>query len=291
MNFDQLRVFVAVAERQHMTRAAEELNIAQSAVSTAIAAFEARHGLKLFDRIGRRIELTEAGRLFLGEARGVLARVAAAELALAELNGLKRGTLAVHASKTIASYWLPRYLVAFHAAHPDMQIRLTIGNTSEVAKAVHEGIAELGFIEGEIEDPLLRVGVVATDQLVIVVAPDHDWAGRRDIAPADLVDLKWVLREPGSGTRSEFEAAIVSFGISPNDLKVAMVLPSNESVRAAVEAGLGATALSGSVAAPSLEAGLLELIRVTLPPRDFYSVRHHERTLSRAAQAFLDLLG
>ena len=111
MTLEQLRVFVAVAERQHVTRAAASLNLTQSAVSAAIAALEARHGAKLFHRVGRGIELTEAGALFLVEARAVLTRATAAELVLAELGDLKRGTLAVQAIPTIASYWLPRHLV------------------------------------------------------------------------------------------------------------------------------------------------------------------------------------
>jgi len=98
MTLEQLRVFVAVAERQHMTRAAEALHLAQSAVSAAIAALEGRHGAKLFNRVGRGIELTEAGKLFLTEAKAVLARAEAADLVLAELAGLKRGTLTVQAS-------------------------------------------------------------------------------------------------------------------------------------------------------------------------------------------------
>lgn len=271
-----------------MTRAAEALNLAQSAVSTAIAALEESHSVKLFARVGRGIELNEAGRLFLGEARGVLARVDAAELALAELCDLKRGTLTVFASKTIASYWLPRHLVGFHAAHPHLKIQLTIGNTSEVAKAVHDGVAELGFIEGEIEDPLLHLSTVATDQLVVVVGADHEWAGKGGISPAELTELDWVLREPGSGTRSEFEDAIGRLGVSLSRLKIAMVLPSNEAVRAAVESGLGATALSASVVASSLEAGLLELICIRLPPREFHSILRHDRDLSHAAKAFLN---
>src|SRR3984957_8603214 len=138
MTLEQLRVFVAVAERQHVTRAAAMLNLAQSAVSAAIAALEARHGTKLFHRVGRGIELTEGGALFLAEARAVLARAESADLVLAELGGLKRGTLRVQASQTIASYWIPRHLVRFRRAHPGIDIRLAIGNTAQVAAAVHE---------------------------------------------------------------------------------------------------------------------------------------------------------
>src|SRR5258708_30655971 len=118
MTLDQLRVFVAVAERQQVTGAAAVLNLAESAVSAAMAALEARHGTKLFHRVGRGVELTEAGALFLVEARAVLARVEAAGLVLSELGDLKRGALAAHASHTIAGYWLPRHLVAFRQKYP-----------------------------------------------------------------------------------------------------------------------------------------------------------------------------
>lgn len=290
MTLEQLRVFVAVAERQHVTRAAEALNLAQSAASAAIAALEARHGTKLFHRVGRGIELTEAGRLFLGEARGVLARAETAELTLAELGGLKRGTLSVQASQTIASYWLPRHLVAFRRAHPGIDIRLAVGNTAQVAAAVHEGAAELGFVEGAVDNPLLVGRPVARDLLVVVVGPEHPWAMRDRIAPSDLMGSEWVLREPGSGTRSVFEAALEGFGLAAGALRVALELPSNEAVRAAVEAGLGATAISASVATPSLEAGLLHRVEIDLPERDFYVLRHRERYHSRAADALLALI-
>ena len=265
MTLDQLRVFVAVAERQHMTRAAEMLHLAQSAVSTTVAQLEGRHGAKLFSRVGRGIELTQAGQLFLVEARAVLARAEAAEALLADLAGLKRGTLSIQASQTIAGYWLPRRLVDFHRAHPALDIRMTIGNTAEVAKAVLDGVAEIGLIEGEIDEPALRVREVARDQLLVVVGPDHPWAGRDRIGAEDLAQTQWVMRERGSGTRSEFEAALRAAGVDVGALRVAMELPSNEAVRAAVEAGLGATALSASAAVASLEAGLLHRVTFALP--------------------------
>lgn len=291
MTLEQLRVFVAVAERQHVTRAAEALNIAQSAASASIASLEGRHGAKLFHRVGRRIELTEAGTLFLVEARAVLARAEAAELILSELGGLKRGTLLVQASQTIASYWLPRHLVAFRRLHPGIDVRLGVGNTAQVAAAVLDGAAELGFVEGAVDDPALESREVARDQLVIVVGPEHAWAAGETLTPARLAESDWVLREPGSGTRSVFEAALEGFGVSPASLRVVLELPTNESVRAAVEAGMGATALSASVAAPSIEAGLLHDVGLALPERDFHVLRHPGRYRSRAANALLGLLG
>jgi DNA-binding transcriptional LysR family regulator len=290
MTLEQLRVFVAVAERQHVTRAAEALRLAQSAVSAAIAALEARHGAKLFHRVGRGIELTEAGALFLVEAQAVLARAEAAEQVLSELGGLKRGTLLIQASQTIASYWLPRHLVAFRRTHPGVDIRLAVGNTAQVAAAVHEGTAELGFVEGMVDDPILASVRVGRDQLVIVVGPEHPWVSVTGLQASQLVESEWVLREPGSGTRSMFEATLEKAGISPRSLHVGLELPSNESVRAAVEAGMGATALSASVAAPSLEAGLLHRVRFKLPDRDFCVLRHTERYRSHASEALLAII-
>jgi DNA-binding transcriptional LysR family regulator len=289
MTLEQLRIFVAVADRQHVTQAARALNLAQSAASHAIAALETRHGTKLFDRIGRRIELTEAGRVFLAEARAVLARAEAAELALSEFGSLKRGTLSIQASHTITGYWLPRHLVAFQQAYPQIKIRLGIGNTAQVAAAVESGTAELGFVEGAVANEHLANVPIARDQLVIVVGPQHPWVGRARLTLRDLMESDWVLRERGAGTRSVFESALAHLGVKPDALRVRLELPSNEAVRAAVEAGLGATVVSASVAAPSIEAGLLHQAAFRLPEREFHVLRRKDRYHSRVAEALLAL--
>jgi DNA-binding transcriptional LysR family regulator len=219
-----------------------------------------------------------------------LARADGAEQALAELGGLKRGVLSLQASQTISSYWLPRHLVTFRRAHPGIEIRLSIGNTAQATQAVLSGAAELGFIEGGFTGPALTARRIARDQLVIVTGANHPWTRQPGLTPQDLTQSDWVLREPGSGTRSVFEAALPGFGLAPSDLRVALELPSNEAVRGAVEAGMGATALSASVAAPSLEAGLLRLVAIPLPERDFLVLFHTARYRSPAAEALLALL-
>lgn len=290
MTLDQLRIFVAVAEREHVTRAAEALNIVQSAVSAAVSGLESRHRVKLFHRVGRGIELTEAGRVFLGEARAVLARAEAAEGVLADLSGLRRGTLRVHASQTIASHWLPRHLVAFHDAYPDIAVRLAVGNTAEVARAVLEGAAELGFVEGAIDEPALASAAVAEDRLVLVVPRGHALAAAKTLTAADLAAHPFVLREAGSGTRSAFEAVLAAEGSAPDALTVSLELPSNEAVLAAVEAGAGLSVLSEAVVADRLAAGALVAAPFPLPARTFSMLRHKERYRSRAADALLDLI-
>jgi DNA-binding transcriptional LysR family regulator len=287
MTLEQLRIFVAVAERQHVTQAAADLSLTQSAVSAAVSALETRHNVLFFDRVGRNIVLNAAGALFLQEARAVLARVAAAEGALADLSGLKRGRLSIYASQTIASYWLPSRLVAFGAAHPGIQIDIAIGNTAEVARAVVDGLAELGLVEGEVDDPVLSRQVLDWDHLAVVVGADHAWAGRAELAASELQDSPWVLRERGSGTRSAFEAALAKAGVDPCTLKVALTLPANEALLAAVAAGAGATAVSASVAAPFLKSGALHHVPFDLPARAYHLLRHKERRRSMAGDAFL----
>jgi DNA-binding transcriptional LysR family regulator len=181
MTLEQLRIFVAVAEREHMTRAADAVGVTQSAASAAIATLEARHAIKLFHRVGRGIELTDAGRFFLGEARAVLTRAAEAELALGEYAGLKRGHLRLVASQTIAAYWLPERLAAFHRRYPEIELSVAIANTEGAARSVRDGEAELGFIEGAVDDPSLAYWKVGEDRMLLVSStpprrsPMHGW--------------------------------------------------------------------------------------------------------------------
>ncbi|CAH2600130.1 LysR family transcriptional regulator YeiE [Rhodovastum atsumiense] len=290
MTLDQLRVFVAVAERLHVTQAAATLNMTQSAASAAIAALEGSLGLRLFDRVGRGIALTEAGRLLLPEAKAVLTRLGQAVQALDELQGLRRGHLALHASQTIAGYWLPPLMHHFQQTWPQVTLSLGIGNTAQVARAVLDGEADLGFVEGDVDDPLLVRIPVASDRLVLVVGARHPWAGRTHLAPADLTGTRWVLRERGSGTRQVFEDALERQGVPAAQLDVAMELPSNEAVRAAVEAGAGATVISRLVAAARLATGALVELPFACPERRFMLLRHGDRHRSRAEAALLELI-
>lgn len=288
MTLDQLRIFVAVAERQHMTQAAAVLNLTQSATSAAIAALEDRHGVRLFDRIGRRIILTPAGQEFLGEARGVLARASAAVRVLDDLAGLTRGTLRLAASQTVGNYWLPPLMQRFHAEHPGVTLTLVIGNTVQVATAVADMSADLGFVEGVVDDPALKSNAIPGDRLALVVPPTHPWAKHPPVGP-EIAGSAWVLREPGSGTRALFETVVQRSGVAIEDILVALELPSNEAVRAAVTAGAGASLLSALVVQQALSAGTLVEVPFSLPQREFHVLHHKERILSQVEKRFLAL--
>jgi DNA-binding transcriptional LysR family regulator len=289
MTLEQLRIFVAVAEREHVTQAAKELNLTQSATSAAVSALEARYATKLFDRVGRRIILTQAGKLFLAEAKAVLARAAAAEKVLADLAGLERGSLTIGASKTAGNYWLPEIIHRYQSRFPGISVALKIGNTETVAADVEEGSADLGFIEGDIDKPALSVTPVADDEMVLVVAPGHPLAKRPTRPLAQIADARWVVREAGSGTRAILESAVAKLGIDPQSLDIALELPSNEAVCGAVVAGSGITILSKLVVAAPLKAKTLVALDIQLPKRKFFALRHKERYFTRAEREFINI--
>jgi DNA-binding transcriptional LysR family regulator len=287
MTLEQLRIFVAVADRQHVTRAARELHLTQSATSAAIAALEGRYGIKLFDRVGRGIVLTETGRTFLAEARAVLARARGAEQALFDLAGLKMGKLTVAASQTVANYWLPPRLQAFQLAYPGVDIAVRIANTERVAIDVREGIADVGFVEGEIDDGALAKRRLGGDTLVAVVGERHPLARQRKPAATWMTQTPWILREPGSGTRAMFEQVLKKRGLRLSELTVQLELASNEAIRTAVESGLCATAISNLVVERSVAAKTLFKLEDELARRSFYALRHKERHVSKAEAALM----
>ncbi|WP_261497473.1 LysR family transcriptional regulator [Albidovulum sediminis] len=288
MTLDQLRIFVAVAEREHMTRAAVALNLTQSAASAAIAALEDRHVVHLFDRIGRRIVLTPTGREFLAEARAVLARADTAVRVLNDLAGATRGTLRLAASQTVGNYWLPPLMQRFREDYPGITLTLTIGNTAQVTAAVANLSADLGFVEGSVDNFALSSSTIPGDRLALVVAPGHPWTQRPPLG-REISASPWVLREPGSGTRALFEDVVQRAGVPIGKIVMSLELPSNEAVRAAVTAGAGASLLSVLVVQEALRAGALVEVPFDLPHRAFHVLRHRERTLSKTEQRFLTI--
>jgi DNA-binding transcriptional LysR family regulator len=287
MTLDQLRIFIEVAECGHVTRAAGVLGMSQSAASAAIATLEAYYQVKLFDRVGRGIQLTEIGRIFLPEARAVLDRASMARSVLQDLAGSPAGPVAIAASQTIATYWLPRRLAAFHAANRGVRLNVEIHNTKEVEAAVVEGKANIGLVEGPTQHPALIRKRIDHDQMVLVVASNLpslpvDVSGR-----LDLRAVTWVIREAGSGTRRALEDLAAREGLSLDELNIFLVLPSNEAVREAIEAGAGATIISRHVVASAIAAGELIEIPIELPQREYALVLHRDRHATLAQEALV----
>lgn len=289
MTLEQLRIFVCVAEHLHMTRAAQALGLTQSAASAAVAALEARHATRLFDRVGRGVALSDAGRAFLPRAKAVLGQAEAAEEVLDDLAGLRRGALTIAASQTVASYWLPARLSRFALAHPGVRVRLSVGNTAQVAAAVVEGTSGLGVVEGRIDAPALSQTSIGADRLAIYAAPGHPLAAG-PVAAADLQRAQWILRDVGSGTRSAAEAALERRGVDPAALRVVLELSSNEAVLTAVADGELIAAVSELAARPHVDAGRITAVPFELDAREFTLIAHRSRHRSAAARAFVESL-
>ena len=288
MTLEQLRIFIAVAEREHVTQAAGALNLTQSAVSSAITALEKRHNVTLFSRVGRRVALTQEGRIFLAEARAVLASNHRAEKVLDDLGGLKIGALTLAASQTIGNYWLPERLTRFMRLYPGVSLRLTIGNTEEVAALAAAGEIDIGLVEGEVNHPALHVSVIDEDELVVVAAPALALEYETDGA---LMRAPWVAREKGSGTRTAFEEVLRRLSPDKFERHIVLELPSNEAVRAAVEAGAGLAVMSELVARSAIQAGSLKTLSRIEIKRPFFLLAHRQIYRSRAAEALLALFG
>ena len=289
MTLEQLRIFVEVAQTLNMTRAAHKLHLTQPAISAAMAALEARHGVLLFDRVGRGLELSEAGAVLLPEARAVLARADEAAAALADLAGLTSGHLRIAASQTVATYWLPPRMAAFATRWPGLRLSLSVGNTEAAVAAVQAGEADLGFVEGQVEAETLSIRKVGSDRLGLFARPDHPLLARSPSAE-DLAQAAWVWREAGSGTRTHGESALAAAGVDLAALDIRLELPSNGAVLEALKAGGLIGAVSALAAGSRVAAGELAQIDWPFAPRAFSLIRHPARRASAAAQAFLALI-
>jgi len=258
----RLRVFRIVAEELSFTRAAERLFLTQPAVTMQVKNLEEDLGLRLFDRTGQRIALTAAGTALLDYARRIAALCADAERDLAALKGETRGRLALGASTTIAQYLLPRLAGQFLAAFPAIELSILSGNTEEVVGALVEGRIALGLIEGPPNRADVKCQPFVEDEIVLVVPPSHEWAGMDSVDSAAIRSAKVILRERGSGTRQVVEDALKRARIDARKLHIALELDSTESIKSAIEAGIGIGFVSRWALAREVALGLLRVVPV-----------------------------
>lgn len=290
MTLTQLRIFAAIAEIGNVTRAARELGITQSAASAAIANLESMYQVRLFERVGRSIVLSEVGKRFLPEAREALAGSANAIRALHILSEKTIGTLQIAASQTIANYWLPRKLASFHTTNPGVSVNVKMSNTKSVETAVLLGQVNIGLVEGKVNLHDLDLIEVDQDQPVLVVSPKK-WSELGITSNKnDIKNLPWIVREQGSGTRRILEELIQSLGLEWSELDVILELPSNEAVREAVIAGAGVTLISETVVNLSIENQTLRSVNLDIPTRSFSMVTRKQRVLSHLEEGLKNVI-
>ena len=240
LNLHRLRVFHTVARRESYSRAAEDLHISQPAVSKHVLDLEDELGTKLFHRLGRRIVLTEAGRLMADYAQRIFTLAEESRRALEELQGLERGTLRLGASSTPGNYLLPRALAAFQARYPRLEVSLDIMASHDVVERVIRQDLDLGFV-GATFAADLHVQPYTEDELVLILRPGHPLASVRTIPREALEKETFVLRDVASGTRTVAEAELKALGIT---IRRFLELRSVEAVKQAVAEGLGISFIS-----------------------------------------------
>ncbi|NWO57395.1 LysR substrate-binding domain-containing protein [Chromohalobacter israelensis] len=284
VTFRQLQVFVAVIRGGAVNAAARQLRLSQSATSQALADLERQLGVVLFERLGRRLELNDAGRRLLPYAEKVLNGLDELVDAAREPDGELRGTLHVAASATIGTYLLPMLAGRFSERHPAVDLQLRLRNTEDVMRDIQRFDADLGLIEGQCSESRLVSELWCQDEMVVVAAPQHPLAASEGLGVEELQAAQWILREPGSGTRAIFEAAIHPH---VERIRVRMELDQHEAIKQAVRAGFGLGCLSRLSVAGELERGELVALKSPLQlTRSFSLVWHPERYRSPLWQAF-----
>lgn len=291
MNLYHLRVFLKVAEHEHITRASEELVLSQPAVTKIIQNLEHEIGLELVERHGRRIVLTHAGHVLHTYARRMFALEREMEDVLATLQDVDVGEITLAANTTTGVYLLPPIVARFRRSYPHVQLHMTILNSHEIVEQIVNWALDFGLVEG---DPAmlpssLSVDVFSYDELILVVAPDHHWSSLQTLEPGALREGELLLREQGSGIREAIEQALLPYRVQVNPL---LVLPDNEAIKQMVINGVGAGFLSARAVQREIAVG--SLVRVPLDGLDLRPqislVRRVDKQLSRAAQAFCSLL-
>ena len=255
----RLKVFRTVAEHLNFRKAAEHLFLTQPAVTLQIKALEDDLGIRLFDRAGNRISLTPQGTVLLAYAKKIADLVSQAEQNLTAEDGKISGELSLGVSTTIAQYVLPHLLGAFLDEHPRVQFSLQSGNTGEIVRLLLDGHVSIGLIEGPARDRGIHTELFMQDELVLIVPPAYE---SDSMSRAELLASSLLMREHGSGSRHVVEIALEKNRLKLKSFKKVMNLDSTETIKSAVEAGLGVGFVSRWAISKELELGSLKVAKV-----------------------------
>lgn len=285
----RLQVFYTVARLLSFTRAAETLHMTQPAVTFQVRQLEDHFNTRLFDRTHNRVALTEAGRKTYEYAERIFEFYAEMEDAVKEITGDVSGALTLGASTTIAEYMLPGLLRDFKQGYPDVNLRLKVSNSEGIVSMVENSMIDLGVVEAPVTNKNLLVEVCQVDQLVVVIPPSHLIAEKESITMEDLLHYPFICREEGSGTREVIMEYITQMGLDRNELNVCMELGSPESIKGAVEAGMGISILSRTTLNKELALGILTCVELDPPlERAFSFVRQRQKFRLRAMEELLN---
>jgi DNA-binding transcriptional LysR family regulator len=281
----QLQIFETVVRLEGFTRAAQSLNLSQPTVSMQVDKLSKTLGLPLLEKAGRKMHLTAAGREVYSLTQDILVRVGALGELADELKGVVKGELRI-AVITTAAYFMPHLLGAFVETHPEVQPRLTITNRAEVLERLRSNQDDL-LIMGQVPDGIaVEATPIIDNEMVVVAAPDHPLAGKRNIRLQDISAARFLVREPGSGTRQAVERQFARQGL---EITPYMELGNAEAIKQGVMAGLGISVLSRRNLGLELTNHHIAILDVEGFPliRRWYAVYLRGKKLSLAARSFL----
>jgi len=286
----QLDIFCRVADKKSFSKAAASIYLTQPTISEHIRTLESLLGVKIFDRVGRKVELTEAGRIYYDYAKKIIDLRGEAQSVLDSFLGLLRGRLSVGASTIPGVYIVPRIAGSFRREYPAISVLIQVADSSEVIESVLKGDMEVGVVGRKPGNPSLAAKPLVSDNLVAAVPQNHKWKSRSKVTVKELQAEPFLLREPGSGTRSAFEDALAKEKVSlEQEFNVVAELGSTEAIKQGIRQGLGISVVSDVAVQADCEScrlHTLDIEGVSLK-RTFYCIYQKHHSLAPAAEAFL----
>jgi DNA-binding transcriptional LysR family regulator len=285
----RLQVFHTVARLLSFTKAADTLHMTQPAVTFQVRQLEEQFNTRLFDRTHNRISLTDAGQRVFDFSGRIFELYSEMENAVKDMTGDVSGVLMIGASTTIAEYMLPALLGDFKKKYPDVNVQLKVSNSEGIVHMVENNVIDLGVVESPVMNKNLVVEMCRMDQLVAVVSPSHHLSERGVIGISDLLEYPYICREEGSGTREVIAEYMTDQGIAAGQVHLSMELGSPESIKGAVEAGMGVSVVSLATIQKELKLGTL--VKLRLEPaleRPFSFVHQKQKFRHRAMDELLE---
>ncbi|MCG8368298.1 MAG: LysR family transcriptional regulator [Pseudanabaenales cyanobacterium] len=288
---DQLRILKAIAAEGSFKRAADSLYVSQPAVSLQVQNLERQLDVPLFDRGGRRAQLTEAGHLLLSYGDRILSLCQETCRAIEDLQNLQGGTLIVGASQTTGTYLLPRMIGLFRQKYPDVAVQLHVHTTRRTSWSVANGQIDLAIIGGEVPTELqesLEIIPYAEDELALLMPVFHPLAGNKVIQREDLYKLQFIALDSQSTIRKVIDQVLSRSGVETRRLRIEMELNSIEAIKNAVQSGLGVAFVSISAIEKELQMGVIHRAKIesVVVNRTLSVIFNPNRYRSKAAEAF-----
>ncbi len=289
MNLNQLKIFYYAAKNGNLSSAANELFITQPAVTKGIQRLQEHYEIKFVDFVGKKLMLTDAGQVLYQIAEKIFEMEKQAEESIRDFQQRKRGQIRILSSESFGDYYLPHIIIPFSKAYPLVRVSMNILPTEQVVEKTASLNCDLGFISYPVEHKKLSVREVLEDKLVIITAPNHPLAHKKNLKPKDLEGQNFIMHEKGSAPRRAIEELIRKNNIS---IGIPLELSSNRAIKRAVEERTGIALISRKVANEEIRAERLKAINVADPSmtRKFFLIHHKDKYISESLRLMMDMV-